>query len=247
MDTRAFLLILIYFHLPNQIKINQRPLHEGFTGLLDAAVLGNFFTSPSPLSILAAILSVPNKRGVLLIVKNYTGDRVCFQIASEMARKKGIESEIVIVADDVSLKEEGKHAGRRGIAGTVLVHKIVGSASKMRKQFSLVELKELAQQVSSTVKTISVCTSSCVLPFEGSHGFSLKENEVWIGVGIHGEVGVRKKKIEGADQVIEEMLESYLLPEIIDSGTKKVAVLINNLGSTTNPEMSVCARKVRIL
>src|SRR4051794_5784934 len=168
------------------------PAHAGFigSGMLSAAVVGEIFTSPSVDSIFTAIRTVAGVAGVLLVVKNYTGDRINFGLAAEMARSEGILIETVIVADDVALATTEHTAGRRGIAGTVLVHKIAGAAAAEGKD--LPQVAALAQAAAESVGTMGVSLSAGVSPVTGTASFTLDSDEVELGLGIHGEPGVRR-------------------------------------------------------
>jgi len=166
------------------------PAHAGYVGrgMLSAAVAGEVFTSPSPDAVLAALRATSGPRGVLLIVKNYTGDRMNFGLAAEMARAEGIPVEIVFVADDVALADSVEHAGRRGLAGTVLVHKVAGAAAEAGA--SLAEVAAEAREAATAVRTMGVALSPCTVPAAGQPTFSLGEDEIELGLGTHGEPGV---------------------------------------------------------
>ena len=218
------------------------PAHAGYVGkgMLSAAVAGQVFTSPSPNSVLAAIRAVTGKPGALLIVKNYTGDRLNFGLAAEMARAEGIVTEIVVVADDVALAAKPESAGRRGIAGTVLVHKVAGAAATEGK--SLAEVAAIAQATAGAVGTMGVALSSCTVPAAGKPTFMLGEQEVELGLGIHGEPGVRRAAMHPADQLVDELLTTIFAARDLHSG-ERVALLVNNLGGTTTMELAIVARR----
>ncbi len=169
------------------------PAHAGYVGrgMLSAAVAGDVFTSPSPDAVLAAIHAVSGPKGALLIVKNYTGDRLNFGLAAERARAGGIPVEMVIVADDVALANSVDNAGRRGLAGTVLVHKVAGAAAEAGG--TLEEVAREAQEAARAVRTMGVALSPCTVPAAGKPGFSLDVNEMELGLGIHGEAGVQRR------------------------------------------------------
>ena len=179
------------------------PAHAGYVGpgMLSAAVVGEVFTSPSVDAVLAAIRAVAGPGGVLLIVKNYTGDRLNFGLAAELARADGTAVEMVVVADDVALAAGGAHAGRRGIAGTVLVHKIAGAAAAAG--LDLVAVRDAAQAAAAALGTMGVAFGACTVPAVGVPGFELGEDEIEWGLGIHGESGVEKTAIEPADDIVE--------------------------------------------
>ncbi|WP_422924064.1 glycerone kinase [Singulisphaera sp. PoT] len=218
------------------------PAHAGYVGrgMLSAAVAGEVFTSPSADAVLAAIRAVGGKAGVLLIVKNYTGDRLNFGLAAEMARAEGIEVEMVIVADDVALAATTENAGRRGIAGTVLVHKVAGAAAEAGA--SLAEVLAEARATAEAVGTMGVGLSPCTVPASGKPGFSLADDEIELGLGIHGEPGVRRGPLEPADQLVDQILaaiagDAGLIPN------ERVVLLINNLGATPAMELAIVARR----
>jgi dihydroxyacetone kinase len=172
------------------------PAHAGYVGrgMLAAAVAGDVFTSPSPDAILAAIRATAGPRGVLLIVKNYTGDRLNFGLAAELACAEAILVESVVVADDVALTASAGHAGRRGLAGTLLVHKIAGATAETGA--ALAEVAAAARETAGAVRTMGVAPSACVVPAAGRPSFTLAENEVKLGLGTHGEPGVRRGPME---------------------------------------------------
>ncbi len=223
------------------------PAHAGYVGqgMLSAAVAGDVFTSPPPDAVVAAIRAVGGPSGVVLIVKNYTGDRLNFGLAAEIARGEGIPVEIVIVADDVAISAaEIAQTGPRGLAGTVLVHKVAGAAAESGA--SLAEVVAEARTAASLVATMGVALTPCTVPIAGKPGFALEDSEVEIGLGIHGEPGVRKAAVEPADALVAQLLGPILAartarPATI-SGENRVALLVNGLGGTTNMELAIVAR-----
>jgi ATP-dependent dihydroxyacetone kinase len=218
------------------------PAHAGYigAGMLSAAVAGEVFTSPSADSVLAAIQAVAGKPGVLLIVKNYTGDRLNFGLAAEMARAEGISVQMVVVADDVALADVQDTAGRRGLAGTVLVHKIAGAAAAEGR--NLAEVSAIAQAAADAIGTMGVSLSAGTSPAVGKPSFVLGEQEVELGLGIHGEPGVRRTLLRPVDEMVDQLLEPILSVRSFRSG-ERVAVLINNLGATTAMELAAVARR----
>ena len=217
------------------------PAHAGYVGrgMLSAAVAGDVFTSPSPDAVLGAIRAVVGKPGAVLIVKNYTGDRLNFGLAAEMARAEGIPVEVVIVADDVALPESEHTAGPRGLAGTVLVHKVAGASAEAGA--SLAEVAAEARAAANYVKTMGVALSPCTVPAAGKPGFVLGEGEVELGLGIHGEPGVRRAPLEPADALVDRLLETIL--GRFPTKPARVALLVNGLGGTTNMELAIVARR----
>jgi dihydroxyacetone kinase len=208
--------------------------------MLSAAVAGDIFTSPSVDSVFAAIRAVAGKPGVLLIVKNYTGDRLNFGLAAEMARAEGIDVRIVIVADDVALKDRLERSEARGLAGTVLIHKIAGAAAAEGR--SLEEVRSAAQSAADAMGTMGASLSSGTSPATGRPSFVLREDEMELGLGIHGEPGVRRMPLLAADLLTNTLIESILAGRPIQA-RDRLAVMINNLGSTTAMELAIVARR----
>ncbi len=218
------------------------PAHAGYVGagMLSAAVAGEVFTSPNVDSVVAAIRAVAGKLGVLLIVKNYTGDRLNFGLAAEIARSEGVLVETILVADDVALTATEGYVGRRGIAGTVLVHKIAGAAAAEGKD--LPQVASIAQAVADNLGTMGVSLSAGTAPGVGKPSFTLY-GEVELGLGIHGEPGVRRVPLRPADELVDELL-GCIEPALGLRSGERVAVLINNLGATTNMELAIVGRRV---
>ncbi len=218
------------------------PAHAGYVGrgMLSAAVAGDVFTSPSPDAVLAALRAVAGPAGAVLVVKNYTGDRLNFGLAAELARAEGIPVEVVLVADDVALAESVDNAGRRGLAGTVLVHKVAGAAAAVGA--SLPVVAGVARAVAAAVRTMGVALSPCTVPAAGRPGFTLGENEVELGLGIHGEPGVRRGPLGPADSLVDTLLGAIVRDAPLASGTP-VVLLVNNLGGTPTMELAVVARR----
>ncbi|SIT49527.1 Dihydroxyacetone kinase, DhaK subunit [Paraburkholderia ribeironis] len=216
------------------------PAHAGYVGhgMLSAAVAGEVFTSPSTDAVLDAIRAVTGAAGALLIVKNYTGDRFNFGLAAEIARAEGIPTEMVIVADDVALTASGDHAGRRGLAGTVLVHKIAGAAAAAGRP--LTEVARIAREVAASLGTMGVALTPCTVPAAGKPGFELADGEIEWGLGIHGEAGVARGAMERADAIVERLLTKIVGDLSLQAG-ERVALLVNNLGGTPASELSIVA------
>jgi len=217
------------------------PAHAGYVGpgMLSAAVLGEVFTSPSPDAILGAIRASAGRLGALLIVKNYTGDRLNFGLAAEMARSEGIPVEVVVVADDVALPGSEETAGPRGLAGSVLVHKVAGASAEAGA--TLAEVAAEARAAAGSVATMGVALSACTVPAAGVPGFVLGPDEVELGLGIHGEPGVRKAPFEPADALVDRLLGPILARFAARPG--RVALLVNGLGGTTAMELAIVARR----
>lgn len=218
------------------------PAHAGYVGagMLHAAVVGDVFTSPSVDAVLAAIRAMAGPQGAVLIVKNYTGDRLNFGLAAELARTSGIPVEIVIVADDVALRETVPPERRRGIAGTVLVHKIVGALAASGA--SLERAAAAGRAAAAAVGTMAVALDACTIPAVGKPGFSLGPGEIELGLGIHGEQGVERGRLRPADELVDRILEVILVDRGLVGGDRAV-LLVNNLGGTTLMELGVVARR----
>lgn len=217
------------------------PAHAGYvgTGMLTAAVVGDVFTSPSTDAVLAAIRAVGGPAGVLLIVKNYTGDRLNFGLAAEIARTEGIPVEMLVVADDVALAARGDHAGRRGIAGTVLVHKIAGAAAA--SGLALADVRAAAEAACSVLGSMGVALGACTVPAAGRPGFDLADDEIELGLGIHGEAGVARLPLEPVDALVARLFERIAADLALVAGDR-VALLVNHLGGTPAIELAIATR-----
>lgn len=218
------------------------PAHGGFVGkgMLDAAVAGSVFTSPTPDQVYEAIKAVATDSGVLLIVKNYTGDVMNFEMAKEMAEMDGIKVDHVVVDDDVAVENSTWTIGRRGIAGTVFVHKIAGA--KAERGSSLGEVKDVALKVIANVRSMGMALSPCTVPAAGKPNFTLGEKEMEIGMGIHGEPGTHREDLKSGDEIVEHLLNKVL--DDMDLKNDEVAVMVNGLGSTPLMELYIANRKV---
>ncbi|MTW87968.1 dihydroxyacetone kinase subunit DhaK [Virgibacillus dakarensis] len=221
------------------------PAHAGYVGkgMLDAAVAGEVFTSPTPDQVLEAIKAVDSGAGVLLIIKNYTGDVMNFEMAAEMAEAEGIQVEKVVVNDDVAVEDSSFTSGRRGIAGTVFVHKIAGAMAE--KGGSLQEVKAVAEKVIRNVRSMGVATSPCTVPAAGKPSFELADDEMEVGIGIHGEPGIERKKVATADEIAGELTDKILTD--LDFANSDVAVMINGLGATPEMELYIVNGKVQAI
>ncbi len=215
------------------------PAHAGYVGagMLTAAVAGAVFTSPSVDAVLAALRAVGSPAGVLLIVKNYTGDRLNFGLAAELGRAEGVPVEIVVVADDVALAAEGG-AGRRGLAGTVLVHKVAGAAAEAG--LPLAQVAARARAVAAAVGTMGLALTACTVPAAGRPSFDLAGDEMEWGLGIHGEPGVRRSPLRPAAEIVAGLVERIVDDRGIRAG-QPVALLVNGLGATPPAELSIVA------
>ena len=219
------------------------PLHAGFVGkgMLDAAISGNVFSSPSPDRIGSAIEQVSCGKGVLMVIKNYSGDIMNFGLSADLAEMDDIEVAQVIVKDDVAVPDREEGTGRRGIAGTVFVHKIAGA--KAEQGASLAEVKAAAEKTVRNIRTMGVAMTPCILPAVGKPGFQIADDEIEIGMGIHGEQGVETTKIKSAKE-IAEILVGRILDDYDYSGSE-VAVLVNGLGGTPLMELYILNLEVQ--
>jgi dihydroxyacetone kinase-like protein len=219
------------------------PLHTGFVGhgMLDAACPGQVFTSPTPDQMLAAAQAVDTGAGVLFIVKNYSGDMMNFQMAAEMV---ACENATVVVNDDVAVEDSTYTTGRRGVAGTLFVEKIVGAAAE--RGDSLAALKVLGDSVNKATASMGVALTSCTVPAAGKPTFQIGPDEMEMGVGIHGEPGRRRVKLVSADEIAAELTGAILKDLSLTSGTE-VVLLVNGFGGTPLLElylMVTAARRV---
>ncbi len=222
------------------------PAHAGFvgTGMLDAAVCGDIFASPSQIQIYRAICQAANPQGVLLIIKNYSGDIMNFKNAAAMAQEDGILVDYVKVDDDIAVQDSLYTVGRRGVAGTIFVHKIAGAAAE--RGYSLPQVKAIAEKTVACVKTIGFALSSCTVPSKGTPTFSLEESEMEYGVGIHGEPGIRREPVSTADTLAARMIDA-LVKELNLEGVSgaRLALLVNGLGGTPEQELYIFNQAVR--
>ena len=218
------------------------PAHGGFVGegMLDAAVAGAVFTSPTPDQIYEGIKAIATDKGVLMVIKNYTGDVMNFEMAAEMAQAEGIEVKQVVVNDDVAVKDSLYTVGRRGVAGTVFVHKIAGA--KAEEGASLDEVQATAQKVIDNVRTMGIAITPCTVPAAGKPGFELSENEMEVGIGIHGEPGTHRDPLRPADEIVDMLLDRILSD--LDFTGSEVAVMINGSGGTPLMELFIINNRV---
>lgn len=222
------------------------PSHAGFVGkgMLSAAVAGQVFTSPTPDQVLEGIKAADEGSGVFLVIKNYTGDVMNFDMAKELAELEDIEVESVVVDDDIAVEDSTFTAGRRGVAGTVLVHKILGAAAE--EGASLSELKTLAEAVVNNLSSIGLALSPATNPEVGKPGFELEEGEIEFGIGIHGEPGYRRDKLQPSKDLAKEFV-TQLKKEVNWSSGDKFAVLVNGMGATPLMEQFVFMNDIKAL
>jgi len=219
------------------------PMHGGFVGrgMLDAACPGAVFTSPVPDQMLAATQAVNGGAGVLHIVKNYTGDIMNFELAAELAKAEGIDVESVVIADDVAVKDSLYTAGRRGVGGTVLAEKIVGAAAE--EGADLATVKALCERVQANVRSMGMALTSCTVPAAGKPTFEIGDDEMEIGIGIHGEPGRERRKLATADE-ITEALATPILDDVPFERGDRVLAFVNGMGGTPLIELYVVFNKL---
>lgn len=217
------------------------PAHAGFVGegMLTAAVSGGVFASPSVDAVLDGIRAVTGSAGALLIVKSYTGDRLNFGLAAQLAQDEGYAVETVVVGDDIALGDADTHAGARGLAGTVLVHKIAGALAASGAD--LAEVTERARSVAGRLATMGVALRPGTMPGSGEATFEIDEDRIELGLGIHGESGVERVPHRPADELAAELVDRVLAARPLDDGAR-VALLVNGLGGTPPAELSVLTR-----
>ena len=222
------------------------PAHAGFVGdgMLSAAIAGAVFTSPTPDQILEAIKEADQGAGVFMVVKNYSGDIMNFEMAQELAEMEGIEVASVVVDDDIAVENSLYTQGRRGVAGTIFVHKILGHAAREGK--SLAEIKDLADKIVPNIHTIGLALSGATVPEVGKPGFVLAEDEIEYGIGIHGEPGYRKESMQPSRLLAEELTGKLI--EAFEAKTgERYALLINGMGATPLMEQYIFANDVASL
>ena len=211
------------------------PAHAGFVaeGMLDAAVCGEIFTSPTPDKILDAIKAVDNGDGVLLVIKNYAGDVMNFEMAQEMAQMEDIKVESVIVRDDIAISDPEK---RRGVAGTVFVHKYAGYLAE--KGVALDEIKSKVEALLPDIKSIGMALTPPMVPTTGKNGFDIEDNQMEIGIGIHGEKGLHREDLQPINVIVERLLDQ-LYKEI---EKKPLIVMVNGMGGTPLSELNIVTK-----
>ncbi|GAB4495241.1 MAG: dihydroxyacetone kinase subunit DhaK [Anaerolineales bacterium] len=218
------------------------PMHGGFVGMgmLDAACPGAVFTSPTPDQMLEATKAVSGGAGVLHIVKNYTGDVMNFEMAADLARAEGIDVEAVVIDDDVAVKDSLYTAGRRGVGTTVLAEKICGAAAEERR--SLAEVAALCRKVNGWGRSMGMALTSCTVPHVGKPTFDLPEDQMEIGIGIHGEPGRVRMPLKPADEIVEMLMEP-ILTDIPYKAGDEVLMFVNGMGGTPLIELYIAYRK----
>ncbi|WP_329362789.1 dihydroxyacetone kinase subunit DhaK [Streptomyces sp. NBC_00669] len=222
------------------------PLHGGFVGagMLDAACPGEVFTSPVPGQMVAAAKAVDAGAGTLFVVKNYTGDVLNFEMAAELAAEDGLSVASVLVDDDVAVQDSTWTAGRRGTGGTVFVEKIAGALAE--RGAPLAEVADTARRVNAATRSFAVALTACTAPAAGKPGFELPDDEIEVGVGIHGEPGRRREKLRPAREIVADMLAAVLTDQPLATGDE-VLVMVNGLGGTPLIELYVVYGEVAAL
>jgi len=222
------------------------PTHAGYVGpgMLDGAIAGDVFTSPTPDAVFEAIKAVDGGKGVLLVVKNYTGDVMNFEMAAEMAEAEDIEVDHVVVDDDVAVEDSLYTTGRRGVAGTIFVHKIAGAKAEAGAELS--EVKKVAEKVIANVKTKGMALYPCRVPAADESTFSLEEDEIELGIGIHGEPGTERTDLMKADEIVDELLNSVIEDLPYEDGDE-VALMVNGMGGTPLMELFLANRRANQL
>jgi dihydroxyacetone kinase-like protein len=218
------------------------PMHGGFVGrgMLDAACPGAVFTSPTPDQVQAATQAVDGGAGVLHIVKNYTGDIANFEMAAELAEAEGMHVRAVVINDDVAVKDSLYTAGRRGVGGTVLAEKIVGAAAE--RGDSLDQVVALCERVNANVRSMGMALTPCTVPHAGEPTFTLDENEMEIGIGIHGEPGRQRLPLEPADRIVERLMTAVVDDLPFGQGDETL-LFVNGMGGTPLIELYIVYRR----
>ncbi|MHC3378016.1 dihydroxyacetone kinase subunit DhaK [Ligilactobacillus equi] len=219
------------------------PSHAGFVGqgMLTAAVCGQVFTSPTPDQVYEAIKAADQGQGVFLVIKNYSGDVMNFDMAKDMAEMDDIAVKSIVVDDDIAVENSLYTQGKRGVAGTVLMHKIVGAAADQGA--SLDEIESLAKEVLPHINTIGVALSAATVPEVGKPGFELADDEIEYGVGIHSEPGYRREKIKPSKELVNELL-TKIDENLHLEADKKYAILVNGMGATPLMEQYIFSNDV---
>jgi dihydroxyacetone kinase-like protein len=222
------------------------PMHGGFVGMgmLDAACPGEVFTSPTPDQMLEATKAVNGGAGVLHIVKNYTGDVMNFEMAAELARGEGIEVEPVVIDDDVAVQDSLYTAGRRGVGTTVLAEKICGAAAEERR--SLAEVADLCRKVNANGRSMGMALTSCTVPAAGTPTFELGDDEIEIGIGIHGEPGRERRNLAPADEIVD-LLTNPIVGDLPFSEGDEVLAFVNSMGGTPLIELYIVYNRLNEL
>ena len=219
------------------------PVFTGYVGkgMLDACAVGSVFASPSVDQIVSAIRNGNNGNGVLCVLGNYGGDVMNFEMACEIVKSEGIETRMIIVSDDIASASNEDKLKRRGIAGLIFAFKIAGASSENGE--SLEEVYNLTLKANNNLRTIGVAVSSCILPEVGKPTFELENDEIEIGMGIHGEPGIKREKLRKADLLVSDLCK-IIFYDFELSKSDKVSIMINSLGATPLEELYIVSKKV---
>ena len=222
------------------------PTHAGYLGdgMLDGAAAGEVFTSPTADELEELVAAADSGEGVLMVIKNYEGDVMNFETAGEMVEMEGTNVAQVVVDDDVAVEDSLYTSGRRGVCGTILVHKAAGA--KAAEGADLEEVQRVGQKVIDNVGTMGMALTSCVTPEKGEATFDLPEDEIELGIGIHGEPGVERTDVMSADEITEELTEAVLEDLDLEAG-QEVMTIVNGMGGTPQMELFVVNRKLQQL
>ena len=220
------------------------PLFTGYIGegLLDSCAIGNVFASPSVDEISIAIKEADSGKGVLCIYGNYGGDVMNFDMASEMLDLENIKAESVVVTDDVASAKINEKNKRRGVAGMIYVYKIAGSLAETGAEFE--DVKNIAIKTNENIRTIGIALTPCILPQEGKPTFEIEDDEMEIGMGIHGEPGIRRGKLKSANEITDELFQKLIEDVSLEKGDK-ISLLINSLGATPLEELFIVSNKLQ--
>ena len=220
------------------------PLFTGYVGkgLLDSCAIGNVFASPSVDEISIAIKNADSGKGVICIYGNYGGDVMNFDMANEMIELEGIKSESIVVADDVASANVNEKEKRRGVAGMIYVFKIAGSIAETGADFD--EVKRIAIKTNENIKTMGIALTPCILPQAGKPTFEIGDDEMEIGMGIHGEPGIRRGELKSADEITDELFEKLISDGKYSKGDK-VSILVNSLGATPHEELFIVTNRLK--
>ena len=219
------------------------PVFTGYVGkgFLDACAIGSVFASPSVEQMVSAIKNADNGNGVLCIIGNYGGDVMNFEMACEMAEADGIKTKKIIVADDIASAKEAEKLKRRGIAGMIFVFKIAGAAAETGA--SLDEVFNTASEANNNIRTLGVALSPCILPEAGKPTFEIRDDEIEIGMGIHGEPGIKREKLRPANDLVDDLYKRIIEDSRLKSNDN-VAIMINSLGATPLEELYIISKRV---
>ena len=219
------------------------PVFTGYvgTGFLDACAIGSVFASPSVEQMVSAIKNADNGNGVLCIIGNYGGDVMNFEMACEMVEAEGIKTKKIIVADDIASASVEEKSKRRGIAGMIFVFKIAGAIAESGA--SLEEVFNTASEANTNIRTLGVALSPCILPEAGKPTFEINDDEIEIGMGIHGEPGIKREKLKPANELVDDLYKRIIIDSKL-TANDNIAIMINSLGATPLEELYIISKRV---